>query len=131
MKKTPTKGINNNIVSCLLYVASMIWVFPASNFIVPLILWLLTKHQDLSVEAHGRNILNFQLSWFLIGVIVWGALCLLSCSGYFSCIFGVIPTHTLVFGLIGIFIYCLIIAVAISAYHGEFMELPLAYNFSR
>ncbi len=131
MKKTPTKEISNNIVSCLLYVTSMIWIFPASNFILPLILWLLTKHQGLLVETHGRNILNFQLSWFLIGVIVWGVLCLLSCSGYFSCIFGDIPTHTLVFGLIGTFIYCLIIAAAISAYHGEFMELPLAYNFFR
>lgn len=131
MKKTSTQKINNNIVSCLLYVSSLVWIFPASNFILPLILWLLTKHQGVSVETHGRNVLNFQLSWFLIGIIVWVVLCLLSCNGYFSCIFGAIPTYVLVFGLIGAFIYCFIIAAAISAYHGEFIELPLAYSFFR
>jgi uncharacterized Tic20 family protein len=131
MKKYGLKEINNNIVVCLLYVSSLIWIFPASNFILPLIIWLLTKHRGLLVEAHGRNLLNFQLSWFFMGVVIWTILSLLSCSSYFSCIFGLIPTHILVFGLIGFFIYCLIIAAAVSAYHGEFFELPLSYSFFR
>jgi uncharacterized Tic20 family protein len=127
IKKQPKISIDS--WTCLLYVTSFIWIFPGSNFILPLILWLLTKHKSLVLEVHGKNILNFQLSWFFIGIAIWMPLCFLSCSGTFSCIFGTIPTHILVFGLVGTLGYVFILAATISAYHGGLLELPLAYSF--
>ena len=129
MNKNKKAEINRSSWSALLYALSCIWVFPASNFILPLIVWLMTKHKSLDIEEHGKNLLNFQLSWFLIGLIIWAIVCFLSCSGYFSCIFGTVATHVLVAGIIGAFVYCFIIAGAISAYQGSLLEFPLSYRF--
>ena len=83
MNKNRKTGMHRNSWICLLYVTSFIWIFPASNFLLPLTVWLMTKHKGMEIDEHGKNILNFQLSWFLIGLIIWAVICFLSCSGYF------------------------------------------------
>ena len=49
-------------------------IIPLGNIILPLILWLSKRDKILSVNTHGRNILNFQLVWsilFYIGVFAF------------------------------------------------------------
>ena len=127
-KKTKTR-INSDSWSCLLYVTSFIWLFPASNFILPLMLWLLTKHKSIAIEIHGKNILNFQISWFLIGLVIWGLLCFIYCNVTLMCVFGTIPTYVLVFGMIVTFTGIFMVAAAVTAYRGTLFEFPLTYRF--
>lgn len=79
----------------------------------PLVVWLLKRAELPSVEAHGKESLNFHISIFLYGV----ALALL---GFVSC--GV--TWFLIIGLAVFQIVCTILA-AMKASNGEFYRYPL------
>ena len=129
MKRKLDNNISRQAWSCLLYITFFVWVFPGSNFIIPLTLWLFVKDKSAAIDEHGKNILNFQISWFLIGVIIWGVFCFLFCDTRFYCALGNIPMHTAVLGLIGFVVGLFMIAAAISAYKGELLELPLSYRF--
>jgi uncharacterized Tic20 family protein len=48
------------------------FVIPFGNFLGPLLVWQIKKHEIPSVEAHGKAALNFQLT-VLIALIVGGA----------------------------------------------------------
>jgi len=39
------------------------------GFLVPLILWLVKKDEIEGMDMHGKNIINFQITMFLIGLI--------------------------------------------------------------
>ncbi|MEM9001483.1 MAG: DUF4870 domain-containing protein [Bacteroidota bacterium] len=47
------------------------------GFIVPLILWLTTRNSVMGMDAHGRSIINFQLSLLLYIVLSIPAILLL------------------------------------------------------
>ena len=79
----------------------------------PLVVWLLKRAELPSVEAHGKESLNFHISIFLYGV----ALALL---GFVSC--G--ATWFLLIGLAVFQIVCTILA-AMKASNGEFYRYPL------
>lgn len=42
------------------------------SIIAPLILWLLKKDKIMEVNATGKKILNFQLTWFLVFALIYG-----------------------------------------------------------
>ena len=49
------------------------FVFPFGNILGPLIVWLMKKAESPSVEAHGKEALNFQISmtiWILLCSII-------------------------------------------------------------
>src|ERR1051325_3751594 len=53
-------------------------MIPFGNIVAPLIVWLLKRNDSLGVDAHGKESLNFHISWtmyWLIGMMVVGALC--------------------------------------------------------
>ncbi len=39
--------------------------------IAPLVLWLLRKESIADVDRRGKEILNFQLTWWLLTSLVW------------------------------------------------------------
>lgn len=45
------------------------FVFPFGNIIVPLVIWLLMRDQYPMVAQHGKDSLNFQLSFTLYAMI--------------------------------------------------------------
>ncbi|HTD87366.1 MAG TPA: DUF4870 domain-containing protein [Candidatus Binatia bacterium] len=50
------------------------FVFPFGNILGPLIVWLMKKSESPSVDAHGKEALNFQISmtiWVLLCAITW------------------------------------------------------------
>jgi uncharacterized Tic20 family protein len=47
-------------------------LLPVMGVVVPLVLWLLKKDVIKGVQREGRKILNFQISWFLVFMIVVG-----------------------------------------------------------
>ncbi len=45
------------------------WFFPFGNFILPIIIWSSFKNKSAFIERHGRNVINFELSLLLYGII--------------------------------------------------------------
>jgi transcriptional regulator with XRE-family HTH domain len=48
-------------------------LLPAMGIFVPLTLWLLKKDKIREVRETGKKILNFQISWFLVVMVVFGS----------------------------------------------------------
>jgi len=46
------------------------FIIPFGNFIGPLILWIANKEKSEFVDAHGKQILNFQMSILLYAIII-------------------------------------------------------------
>ncbi len=45
------------------------FVVPLGNIFGPLVIWLLKKPQYPAVDAAGRAVLNFQISWTIYGIV--------------------------------------------------------------
>jgi len=119
--------MGENSWSCLLYVTSFIWVFPMSNFVLPLMLWLLTKHKHGDIELHGKNLLNFQITWGLAVVALWLLLLFLPFNRYYF-FFGF--SLSVILPMIVVAIATMFIVVGgVMAYRGNMYQFPLTYQF--
>ncbi|WP_452227865.1 MULTISPECIES: DUF4870 domain-containing protein [unclassified Lacinutrix] len=86
------------------------------SLIVPLILWVTQKDKVQQMDAHGKNIINFQLS-----LIVYCIICV-----PLILLFGLGLLGFLVLGIIAIVFP---IVNAIKASNGETPTYPLSFNF--
>jgi uncharacterized Tic20 family protein len=86
------------------------------SLILPLVLWLTQKEKVYNMDAHGKNILNFQLS-LLVYFIVCIPLILLFGLGLLG--FIVLGIISIVFPVVN----------AIKASNGETPKYPLSINF--
>lgn len=88
----------------------------ALGFIVgPLILWLIKKEDSSYVDYHGKEALNFQISFFIYGLIA-GALILVFIGVILLPIVGILH---LIFMIIG----------TIRASEGTYYRFPLTIRF--
>ncbi|MBU2940421.1 DUF4870 domain-containing protein [Lacinutrix sp. C3R15] len=86
------------------------------SLIVPLILWATQKEKVQEMDAHGKNIINFQLS-LIVYCIICVPLILLFGLGLLG------------FVLLGIIAIVFPIVNAIKASNGETPTYPLSFNF--
>ena len=86
------------------------------SLILPLVLWLTQKEKVCQMDAHGKNIVNFQLS-LIIYFIICIPLILLFGLGLLG------------FIILGILSIIFPIVNAIKASHGKVPKYPLAINF--
>ena len=86
------------------------------GLIVPLVIWATQKDRVESMDAHGKAILNFQLS-----IIIYAVL-----SIPLLIVFGL---GLLLLILIGILAFVMPIINAIKASNGELPSYPLSINF--
>lgn len=56
----------------------LFFVIPLGHILGPLVLWLIMKDKDPEVDAEGKKVLNFNISWTLwmivtcgLGSLVW------------------------------------------------------------
>ena len=91
------------------------FIIPLGNLIGPLVVWLIKKNEIPSVDAHGKESLNFQIS-MLIYAIVSGVLCLILIG--FLLLAAVIITN----------LVCVIIA-SVKASNGVAFRYPLTIRF--
>ena len=106
---TPS-GDNTMAMLChLLSLVGFIGV-PLGNIIGPLVLWLVKKDEDPFVDATGKEVLNFQISASIYGVI---------CALLFIVFIGVILLPILI---IAVIIYTIIGAV--KANEGQLYRYP-------
>jgi uncharacterized Tic20 family protein len=88
------------------------------GFVVPLIVWLTQKESVDDLDEHGKSILNFQITTFLLTLLCVPLIFL----------FGL--------GLIGLFVLTLFLVVfpvinAVKASNGESPYYPLSLRFLR
>ena len=86
------------------------------SLLLPLILWLTNKEKIHSMDAHGKNILNFQISLLIYSLICIPLILLLGLGVLGLIVLGII---SIVFPIIN----------AIKASNGETPKYPLSLNF--
>jgi uncharacterized protein len=99
---------------------------PFGNIAAPLVVWLLKRDDSLGVDAHGKESLNFHISWTLYWVValaVAGALCFVLIG------FLLLPV-VFVAGLFGWFVMLILTLIAsVKASNGELYRYPLTIRF--
>lgn len=83
-------------------------------FIGPLIIWLLKKDDSDFIDHHGREYLNFLISFTVYTII--SAILILVLIGFFL---------LAVFGIVG---FILTIIAAVKAYDGEYYRFPFIFR---
>ena len=91
------------------------FVFPFGNILGPLIVWLMKKSESSSVDAHGKEAMNFQIS-----MSIW---VLLSFASYLILVGIILFPAAILTGVI------LTIMGAVKASNGELYRYPLTIRF--
>lgn len=98
------------------------FVIPFGNIFGPLIVWLTKRHESLGVDAHGRESLNFQISWTIYGMILGAITAVL-----WIILIGIFLVPVLIIGWIAMVI--LTIIGAVKASNGQLYRYPLTIRF--
>src|SRR3954465_9378118 len=97
-------------------------MIPFGNIVAPLIVWLLKRNDSLGVDAHGKESLNFHISWtlyWIVSLFVAGALC-------FVLIGLLLLPVVFVAGAVGwVTMLILTIIAAVKASNGQLYRYPL------
>jgi hypothetical protein len=119
---------------------------PLLNILGPLVVWLSKKNQHPLIDAHGKESLNFQISFTIYGgiaAIVFLFLVAVTCGVGFSSSSSTTASPLWQIGLvlgvggfalfliIGIVQLALVIVAAIRAKKGEFYHYPYTIRFLR
>jgi uncharacterized protein len=91
------------------------FILPLGNIIGPLIVWLIKKQEMPSVDAHGKESLNFQISVTIYMLV--------------SAILVLVLIGLLLMVVVAIGALVLIIVAAVKAGNGEFFRYPLTIRF--
>ena len=78
-------------------------------------MWLIGKDESKRTDIHGKNILNFQITyviWLIVGIIT------------IPLIVGIV-----ILSVLGIAMTVFIIVAAVKSYNGEDWKYPLTINF--
>ncbi|MEG9298012.1 DUF4870 domain-containing protein [Mangrovibacillus sp. Mu-81] len=104
----PTK--DERLMAALIYVSSFFTVF-----IGPVIIWLLKKDESGFVDHHGKEYLNFLISYTIYGII--------------SSILIIVLIGLVIAPIVGILAIIFTILAAIKAYEGEHYRIPTVIHF--
>ena len=103
------------------------YIFPLGGVLAPLIFWQLKKDESAFLDMHGKEAVNFNLS-FLLYSFVFG-LSVFSTSFFdFPNFFGIFGSVSIVV-IIAIIRFILIIQAAIKANRNEPYRYPLTIEF--
>ena len=109
-------GMEENTYLMLMHLSQFVgYILPLVGFVAPIIMWAINKDKNEKVDMHGKNIMNFMLSW-LIYAIVSSVLILL-----------LIGIPLLI--VLGILQIIFIIIATVKANTGEYWKYPLSIPF--
>ncbi|MCI0537462.1 MAG: DUF4870 domain-containing protein [Verrucomicrobiales bacterium] len=115
MNESPQKPDRTWDILCHLLALAGIVVPFGGNILGPLVVWLVKKDQVPSVDAHGKESMNFQISMTIYAAIA--ALSILAVIGV-----ALLPA-VLITDLV------LVIIASVKASNGEFYRYPLTIRF--
>jgi uncharacterized Tic20 family protein len=110
-------------------------VFPFGNIIGPMIVWLVKKDQSEFVDEHGKESLNFQITYTIIILVLVGLGAGSAISSGLHDSGGGIAISIILFVIL-IIVYALIalvlvIIAAVKASKGEMFRYPMSIRFIR
>lgn len=138
---------NDNNNAFLIHISAFAgYVFPFGSVILPLILWNVKKDKSPDLDRHGKEAVNFNLSFYLYTLILGITLMPFTFATFFRGFrhfgdfnhFNFDFNVTNLFGFVGfgslisvLFLakFILIIVAAIKASRGEMYHYPLSINF--
>lgn len=109
----PLFGLSEKTYLMFMHLSQLlIWIIPVIGIVVPIIMWTTNKEGSATVDEHGKNILNFTISYAIYAVALT------------ITIIG-IPLLIVLF-----IIYALALIIAsIKASNGEYWKYPLSIKF--
>lgn len=136
---------NNNAMLIHLSALSSFFI-PFGNLILPIILWQSLKKDNSFVDHHGKEAVNFNLSFFLYNIIIGAILVATVLGTVFSAIklgdienpegigellfsTGGLLFSLIILGTIGVIKLIIIIVAAIKAGQGGWYRYPLTIRF--
>lgn len=112
----PFFGLEENNYIMLMHLSQLAgWVVPLLGYILPVVMWITNKENSSNVDMHGKNIVNFTIS-FLIYTTIAGLLVIL-----------LIGIPALI--VLGILWLIFIIMATIKAAAGEYWKYPMTIQF--
>ncbi len=109
-------------VLCHLSSIAGLW-FTGGSIIGPLLVWAFKRNESLGVDAHGKESMNFHISWALYEVAAY-ILALVSIVGL------VFFPVLIMISIIARVVMCFLVVVAsIKASNGRLMRYPLTIRF--
>lgn len=113
-------------VMCHLSALAMFLSIPFGNILGPLVVWLIKRGDSPSVDEHGKEALNFQISITLYVLLAVGGTLLLS----FVMVGLLFWPLTVLFLIAAPFLdLILVIVAAVKASNGDFYRYPLTIPF--
>lgn len=110
-------------------------IFPFGNIIGPMIVWLIKKDQSEFVDEHGKESLNFQITYTIIILILVGLGVGSAISSGLNDSDGGIAISLILFVTLiifyALFALVLIIIAAVKASKGEMFRYPMSIRFIR
>ena len=114
--KQPLFGLQENAFLMLMHLSQFAgWILPGLGFILPIAMWLTNKEDNENVDKHGKNILNFTISYFIYAAIA-GILVIIAIGLVLLVVLGVVVTVA-------------IIIAAVKANNGEYWKYPMTIEF--
>ena len=111
--KKPLFGLTQNTYLMFMHLSQFAsWLIPFIGIIIPILMWTTNKDNNAEVDRHGKNILNFNISYAIYSIAL-------------TIIIIGIP---LLIVLFAIYVIVLVIA-AMKANNGEYWEYPLTIKF--
>ena len=109
-------GMNENSFLALMHISQFAgFIIPLMGFIAPIVLWAMNKDKSEKVDLHGKNILNFMISWIIY----------LCASGLLCIVFIGLP----ILIALAIMQIVFIIMATVKASSGEYWKYPLSIEF--
>ncbi len=113
INKKPLFGLTENTYIMLMHLSQFAGIIiPLAGFIVPIFMWITNRDNNVNIDTHGKNIVNFMIS-FAIYVTV----ATITIIG--------IPVAV----IIGIMYMIFIIMATVKANNGEYWKYPLTIQF--
>jgi len=114
--KQPLFGLQENAFLMLMHLSQFAgWILPGLGFILPIAMWLTNKDDNENVDKHGKNILNFTISYFIYAAIA-GILVIIAIGLVLLVVLGIVVTVA-------------IIIAAVKANNGEYWKYPMTIEF--
>ena len=112
-RNNPLFGITERTYLMLMHLSQFAsWLIPLVGIVVPILMWTTNKDNNAEVDRHGKNILNFTISYAIYSIAL------------FIIIIGI----PFVFVLFAIYAIAVIIA-SVKASNGEYWQYPLTIQF--
>lgn len=111
--KKPLFGLQENSYLLLMHLSQLAGIFvPLLGYIVPVLMWLANKEDNTNVDKHGKNILNFTISY-----LIYTAVLAITIIG--------IPLLL----ILGVAYVVFVIIATVKANDGEYWKYPFTIEF--